>query len=163
MSGDRICVAGIDPITRRHVRPVTSEWEPLTRTLLGTRGGPLRVGALIEVENPTERSIPPHTEDVHVSGSAFRLVRDLAWGEYMELLEAVRVRRLSDGFGVDFTRSPNGRLKLEQDSGSGSLCVVRKNTNKLSVRVIRNEKTAPRMPASKSLSPAAWPIFPLQT
>jgi hypothetical protein len=40
MTGSRICVAGIDTKTYRHVRPVTPPSDPLTRALLRENGGP---------------------------------------------------------------------------------------------------------------------------
>ena len=49
MTGSRICVAGIDTVTYRHVRPVTGPRNPLTRELLRDNGGPFGAGALVDI------------------------------------------------------------------------------------------------------------------
>jgi hypothetical protein len=49
MEVPRICVAGIDPLTGRHVRPVTRLTDRLTRTMLGT----FSLGALVDIGRAT--------------------------------------------------------------------------------------------------------------
>ncbi len=49
MTAPRICIAGIDPDTTLHVRPTTPKSDPITRSLLRTEGGPLSVGAVVEL------------------------------------------------------------------------------------------------------------------
>jgi hypothetical protein len=56
-----VCVAGIDPDNKVHVRPVAGQ---LARTLTVGAGGPFGIGALVEIGAAQPCGSPPETEDV---------------------------------------------------------------------------------------------------
>jgi hypothetical protein len=123
----RICVAGIDVATRRHVRPTTSASDPITRRLLRDEGGPFGVGALVDLGPVSHRPVAPESEDHQFSTSRARQLGNLAGAGFLALLDEVSSADLEHGFGPDLERV---RWKYAVESGKGdrSLAVVRART-----------------------------------
>ncbi len=140
MKGGRICVAGINPESRRHVRPVPEFGETFERALLAANGAELRVAALVDLGDVSPRPDPPHSEDQVTSLSELRLVRYLDRAEYLRALESVRVYSLTDAFGTELDHSGRS-FTLTRGTGKRSLAVLRKNTREITVEVRKQPKT----------------------
>lgn len=124
MTAPRICVAGIDPETGRHVRPTTTSSDPIERSLLDEYGGPFGVGTLVELGNARPNPSRPESEDHLFSTAAATAVRQLEADEYLELLDGVAEDDLGSIFGPDLER--RGRsFAIEEGNGTVSLGVVR--------------------------------------
>lgn len=121
---ERICIAGIDPDTRRHVRPVTQRTDLLTRDLLGENGGPLEVGALVDVGEPTPVPDPPETEDHEIETRDLRHIRVLDDDEYLEALDAAAAPDLESAFGSELQRR-KWKYAIDVGVGRASLGVVK--------------------------------------
>jgi hypothetical protein len=64
MSSPRICVAGIDPETIKHVRPTTPQTDPITRNLLREEGGPFGMGAVVDLGATVPEPTSPETRTI---------------------------------------------------------------------------------------------------
>ena len=124
MSGSRICIAGIDPIDNRHIRPVTPPSDPLTRRLLTDQGGPLEIGARIRLGEATPVPSPPETEDHRVRTGDLERVRTLDGDEYLDILDAVSAPDLETAFGPELERR-GWKYAVDADRGDTSLGVIR--------------------------------------
>lgn len=124
MTYPRICIAGIEVEVGKHVRPVTAPGDPITRSLLAEEGGPLEIGARIELGATTSVARPPETEDQRCRTTAFRSLGTLDPDEYLELLDSVAAPDLASAFGEPLQRV--GRTyAVGEGEGSCSLVCVR--------------------------------------
>lgn len=124
MTDQRICVAGVDVDGYRHVRPVTGPEHLLTRTLLRENGGPLGVGALVDLGKVKARPTRPQTEDHEFSPRRARCVREVTAEEYLELLGVVSHHDVETAFGPDLVAVRPRKLVVPVDQGNRSLAVV---------------------------------------
>jgi hypothetical protein len=120
----RIGVAGIDPETERHARPVAPHNEPVTRALLAENGGPLEIGALVDLGNVTPWPAPPETERHLFSPAAATRVGRLDADDYLALLDRVSSPDVQSIFGPELEHLTRG-YALEPDRGTVSLGVLR--------------------------------------
>ena len=139
IKGNAICIAGIAPDTHRHVRPVAAPGSSLTRDLLASHGGPVRVGSLIDIGEALPQPAPPHLEDHVVNVADIQWVKDLDWKEYTSNLEKVHTRNLREAFGEDLYRLSPRSLTLAKGSGKGSLAVLIEPARTLHVEIKANE------------------------
>lgn len=123
MGAPRICVAGINPETMGHVRPVTLRSDLLTRALLRDEGGPIRVASLVDIGAPSHRPSPPEVEDQLIAAADIKLVRDLDADLYLEVVSAVAQTDLEEAFGPELQRHGSTYI-IEPDRGRASLAVV---------------------------------------
>jgi hypothetical protein len=124
MRAPRICVAGIDPDTGRHVRPTTASEHPLTLELLAEEGGPFALGALLELGAVTPDPRPPESEDHLFDPKSARLLGQLSSARYLELLSGHAHDRLHKIFGDELMR--HGRnYAIDKGCGTASLGVLR--------------------------------------
>jgi hypothetical protein len=124
MTGSRICVAGIDTATYRHVRPVTPPGDLLTRVLLREKGGPFGAGALVDVGSVVACPSAPEMEDHAFDMMRARRVSDVDETAYLELLTVMRAADLGSAFGSELERV--GRTyAVEPGNGGSSLAVLR--------------------------------------
>lgn len=113
----RICIAGLDRQTFVHIRPVTPATDLITRSLLRENGGPVSIGAIVDIGTPRPQPTPPETED-HVFRTAnARLVEQLGPDEYWELLQGVRVDTVDEAFGSELEARGRG-YAIEKGKGS---------------------------------------------
>jgi hypothetical protein len=120
----RICVAGIETETETHLRPVTIPEEPLTRDLLVQVGGPLQVGATLELGPTRAQPEPPEIEDHLVDPSRMSNEGLLGADEYLDLIDRVSHRSLHSAFGMALQR--RGRsFAVDAGKGKCSLACVR--------------------------------------
>jgi hypothetical protein len=114
----RICVAGIDLESGEHVRPVA--WPHLPVDLAASHGGPLDIGAIVEL-GPTQQSgHPPEVEDRRFELRYLRRVESFAPERFWRLLDACALPRLQDIFGPDLTRR-GATYATDQGIGAASL------------------------------------------
>jgi hypothetical protein len=124
MSAPRICIAGIDEATGRHVRPVTRATDPLTRELLEERGGPIAVGAVVDLGPVQAVPSRPESEDHRFQTTRATRVRHLDEAEYVQRLVATSAPDLQAIFGPELER--RGRsYAVAEGHGNVSLGVLR--------------------------------------
>lgn len=124
MACPRLCIAGVDWVTGEHLRPVTTKDDLITRTLLSDEGGPLQLGARIELGGARPTPSPPETEDHLCKTANFRVLDTLSDDDYLELLDTVAVANLSAAFG-DALERDGGTYTVEPGTGDASLACVR--------------------------------------
>jgi hypothetical protein len=124
MEAPRICVAGLDPRTGRHIRPTTGASHPLTRRLLSDHGGPFSIGALVELGEVAAKPDPPETEDNLFWPHRAKALGRLSSDRYLELLRGHAAHSLRAIFGEELQRN-NWSYAVEQGSGAASLGILR--------------------------------------
>jgi hypothetical protein len=98
MSEGHVCVAGIDPDTLRHVRPVLPA-SSLTPAVLARHGGCFDIGHVIDIGPAMPKPQTPHVEDHLFVPAAATFVRQAAAGEFWALLQRVAKPTLRGIFG----------------------------------------------------------------
>src|SRR5688572_25174412 len=63
MKPPSICMAGIDESTGRHVRPMLGQFTKIPNTVLAEHGGPVRIGARVDLGRARATPTPPEIED----------------------------------------------------------------------------------------------------
>jgi hypothetical protein len=124
MSFPRICVAGIDPGTRKHVRPTTTPTDPITRKLLRKRGGPFGMAAVVDLGVVVPEPTPPETEDHRCKVTEVRHVEEMACEEFLQMLDEVSASDLACAFGPALERV-GWKYAVEVGRGECSLAVIR--------------------------------------
>jgi hypothetical protein len=124
MTAPRICVAGIEPDSRRHIRPTTPANDPIDRRLLDEEGGPFGIGTLVDLGAVRANRSRPESEDHLFETASAREVRSLDPDEYWQLLDDVAEDNLGAIFGPDLERR-GGSFAIEEGSGRVSLGVLR--------------------------------------
>jgi hypothetical protein len=124
MTGQRICVAGIDTATYRHVRPVTPPSNPLTRVLLRENGGPFGAGALVDIGRVTACPDAPETEDHRFETKRAERVNDVGDEAYLELLEATGEPDVQAAFGSALVEVRPCKFAVPAGRGERSLAVL---------------------------------------
>lgn len=124
MTGTRICVAGIDTVTYRHVRPVTPPGSLLTRTLLRENRGPFGAGALVDIGNVTPCPNAPETEDHEFDVTCATRVGDVDGEAYLELLGAIGQADIQAAFGPVLVEVRRRKFAVPAGDGERSLAVV---------------------------------------
>ncbi|MGH2852725.1 MAG: dual OB domain-containing protein [Solirubrobacteraceae bacterium] len=125
MKDARICVAGLDAATFRHVRPVTSSKSAyMTRALLREHGGPFGTGALVDLGTVAACPNAPETEDHRFAAARAKRVRDLAHDVYFELLHRVSDEDFPTAFGPELVEVRPRKFAVPAGRGKRSLAVV---------------------------------------
>jgi hypothetical protein len=116
MRGGYVCVAGLDPETETHVRPVLAQGA-LPFDSLARYGGPFEMAAVVELGKPRAAPQTPHTEDHVIVPAQVRSCQTLGPSEFWRLLARVSRGRLREIFGDDLKRV--GRSSCGTDVGRG--------------------------------------------
>lgn len=124
MRSPRICIAGIKVDSKQHLRPVTAPDDLITRSLLAEEGGPLQLGAGVELGPTTATPNPPETEDHLCQTGNFEALGVLSGDEYFELLTQVDGGDLGTTFGPGLRRNGN-TYAMESGGGKHSLACIR--------------------------------------
>lgn len=125
MAHPRICIAGIEPESRRHLRPTTGPEDPLTRELLTDNGGPFEIGAVVELGETRPVPNPPEIEDQRFDPAAARQIGRLKPEKYLGLLDEVAERSIRYGFGPDLEHQGSYKFATEAGRGERSLLCLR--------------------------------------
>jgi len=121
-----ICVAGIDPESDRHVRPVLAG-RRLNTSLLVKAGGPFDIGAVVDLGETQHQGSPPETEDHLFAPANASLVRDLAADRFWRMLSDNAASDLRSIFGDDLQPLGKGAV-VNLNTGAVSLGCVRLRT-----------------------------------
>jgi hypothetical protein len=124
ITGERICIAGVDREANRHIRPTTAPNDLLTRELLVEEGGPLQIGAVIDIGDATPAPSPPEVEDHRTTTSALRCVSILDGDGYLSVLDRVSEPNLEGAFGPELERR-KWKYAVDPHTGKASLAVIR--------------------------------------
>ena len=101
-----ICVAGLDPKTGAHVRPVLNG--RLSANLLVKQGGPFEIGALVDLDGVAHIGHPPEIEDQLFDVSKAKHLRRLDSKGFWKVLSAGTAPDLAAIFGPDLESQANG-------------------------------------------------------
>ncbi|HUT13479.1 MAG TPA: hypothetical protein VMY42_23530 [Thermoguttaceae bacterium] len=124
MRAGKICIAGVDVETRRHVRPVLG-YEGLTAKLLARYGGPFDMARIVELGNPRPKPNRPHTEDHEFAPSRVRFRRNASAAEFWEMLRELGQSSLQEIFGGLLRDIGQSRWAADVGQGAASLGVLR--------------------------------------
>jgi hypothetical protein len=124
MDAPRICVAGIDPVSKMHVRPTTPASRRLTRELLVEQGGPLALGALVELGDVRPDPKQPEAEDHLFRPEKAQRLGQLTPSRYLELLLEHAGDRLGGVFGDALVRH-EWNYAVDKGHGTASLGILR--------------------------------------
>jgi len=117
-----VCVAGIDPATGRHVRPVLRD--RIGVEMLEPNGGPFDMAVEVELGRARPHPSPPEVEDCLIDPSVVRKLREMPAEEFWRLLSDAAKQTLIGVFGVALCRHGNTCV-IEPGSGGASLgCLV---------------------------------------
>jgi hypothetical protein len=119
MQAGYCCVAGIDPATREHVRPV--QYGRLSTGLLASEGGVFDIGMLVDLGAVTPRRQPPEVEDHLFDARNLRAVRTLDDDEFWGQLDDVAKDKLRDIFGAVLKSRGATSCGVNQGQGRASL------------------------------------------
>jgi len=123
MSTGRICVAGIDLKTGRHVRPVLENGLPTS--LLERNGGPFDVGNVVELGQTAPCPQTPKVEDHWFSEANAQKLRLANADGYWGMLNAVSKDDLAHIFGNQLVITDTHKAYLPQHCGAASLgCLI---------------------------------------
>lgn len=118
-------MAGIEPESRRHLRPTTGPSNPLSRELLAEAGGPFEIGAVVELGATEPRPNPPEIEDQSFEPAAARQIGRLKPEKYLGLLDEVAEHSIQYCLGPELKRHGNYKFATERGRGECSLLCVR--------------------------------------
>lgn len=107
MKGQYICVAGIDPESGGHVRPIIAD-SRFNRSFLKCNGGAFDVTAIVKLGKITPAGSRPEIEDHSVSLENISFVDFMEENKFWKLLETSSADDLHDIFGNDLKRQRNG-------------------------------------------------------
>lgn len=114
-----ICVAGIEPDTARHVRPVLHR-RRLTRDLLRKEGGVFEIGALVDLGPTKGVGHAPELEDHEFSTENLRYLYRLKPGDFWKYLIESSQKKLTAIFG-DELKQRGRSCTVDIDTGKASL------------------------------------------
>jgi len=124
MHGARICLAGVDLQTRRHVRPMLGP-EAVPFYLLARYGGPFDMARIVDLGSPRPAPEPPHVEDHVFVASRAKFERAAAAHEFWRLLDDLRGPSLREIFGEDLRDVGRSRYVTPLGLGTTSLGCLR--------------------------------------
>jgi hypothetical protein len=117
-----ICVAGMDPDTGRHYRPLTNRKLKLSH--LTIYGGHINIGEIVDLGKCRPIGTPPEVEDTHFHEHQLTSVGRIDPGEFWQLLESAAHRRLTQIFGPELRRI-GATCATSRGEGSASLgCLI---------------------------------------
>lgn len=114
-----ICVAGINPETGKHIRPVLNH-DRLSRNLLRKEGGVFEIGALVEIGPTKNVGNAPEMEDHEFSIENLKHVRRLKPNDFWEWLIKTWENKLKSILGNDLEQRSNS-CTLDIGTGKASL------------------------------------------
>ena len=114
-----ICVAGVEPDTGKHIRPVLHQGL-LTRSLLRKEGGVFEIGALVDLGPTKDVGCAPEIEDREFCAGNLRYVRKLKAEEFWRYVSQTAQNRAKAIFG-DALRQRETSCTTDAGTGKASL------------------------------------------
>jgi hypothetical protein len=154
MSGDNVCVAGIDLDSKQTIR--LNQPQP-TRAGLNAIGR-FTPGEVVGVDvEPTAHRTPPHTEDHHWNPRSVEKLRQMDNTEIVSAIRLTSLRSLAEAFGEPTVRSRSRNSAWAAGTGSRSLATLRVRY----VRFQQDDKGAVRV-AIRDDQEEYWGWIPFQ-
>lgn len=119
MTGDYVCVAGIDPHSGKHVRPALKG--RLTRALLRPNGGPFDIAGLVDLGETTYEGAAPEVEDYAFLHWRAHHVGTITPDRFWAMLQAVARPTFSDIFGPELRHTGSKTCYMPLGRGLASL------------------------------------------
>ena len=117
-----VCIAGVN--NGSHLRPVLKR-KQIPRTFLKSKGGPVSLGAVVDLGSVTSCSEPPKLEDIEFSLEQVKLLHDLSSDEFFqEAIKSVTKSSLKDIFGEKLIRHRRASAVIPEGTGFASLGVL---------------------------------------
>ena len=124
MRDGHVCVAGIDTVTGKHVRPVLPGYGRFAATSLARNGGAFELGAVVDLGPTRPRPEQPETEDVVLMGQPTRQ-GELSPKELWALLDRGAEGTLEAIFGPALEKKGARACGTASGQGQASLGVLR--------------------------------------
>ena len=124
MHQGRICVAGVDQQTRRHVRPVT-KWGQLDGRVLSFREGPFNIGHVVDLGRVEACPQTPHVEDYRFTPWTARYIERFHADDFWAMLYGISEPSLGRIFGDELRPMGCRSCGTEAGQGKASLGVLR--------------------------------------
>ncbi len=114
-----MCAAGVDPTTRRHVRPVLAS--RMRTEMLACHGGPFELGCHVELRDTKFVGNVPEIEDRQFETVAARCLQRLPYPQFWQLLTELANDTLAEIFGRDLQPIGAARCEVPESHGLRSL------------------------------------------
>ncbi len=124
MREGRICIAGVDPQTGRHVRPVT-KWGQLDGRLLAGREGPFNMAHVVDLGRVNPEPQKPHVEDHSFVPWKARFIERFRPVAFWALLYRMSRPHLKEIFGDELRLTSRQACGTAMGAGDASLGVLR--------------------------------------
>jgi hypothetical protein len=125
MAPGYICVAGVDPDTGRHIRPVIRGRLP--RTFLTLAGGPFDLENIVDIGSVTHIGRAPETEDHLFTPANARMLGKLNREEFWKVISDVSEGSWRGVFGDTLEQQDHG-FAISENKGTVSLGCLRITT-----------------------------------
>lgn len=116
-----ICVAGYDPDTFEHLRPVLGRRLP--RALLRHEGGPFDIGYVVDLGEVRDVGSAPELEDREFAEGSVQVIDRLPEPQFWRDVEGMSFADVQAGFGEALERHSNG-FAVSLGQGSVSLACI---------------------------------------
>ncbi len=132
-----ICVAGVDPATNRHIRPVLFNTN-LTTAYLANQGGYFGLGHSLDLGWVQAVGKPPEVEDVRFEPRKIRRQPQVTPKEFWQILDRLAQPTLGNIFGPQLKQNGTSAI-VELGTGQASLgCLRLVQPPRLSTALIDN-------------------------
>jgi len=118
-----ICTAGPEPRSGANIRPV-ARYGNLPGALLWQRGGPLKVGALVDIGTAIPRPTPPHSEDVEADPAKWHAAGQVSEERFLKHLLDRAAPSPHAAFGQFMREVEPGKHAITAGEGDRSLTYV---------------------------------------
>jgi hypothetical protein len=154
MSGDAVCVAGLDLGTDETVRLANPQ---PTQRLIAALGG-LAPGDILKLDTKrVKNTVPPHVEDCEWNPRSLKKVGVSPSADLVKVVRPTVFASVEAAFGEPTIKGRNGNSAWEPGSGARSLATIAV----LYVRAAADRNDRPRI-AFKDDALGYWPGVPLQ-
>ena len=147
MSGERICVAGVDLDAGGHVRPVCPGG--LTRRMLTRNGGAFDLGMIVDLGDVMPVPHAPELEDARFDSATAKVVGQMPWPEFWQLLKSLAVSEPNEIFGPALERRGH-TYATQAGRGAASLGCLRVRSELVPRLSYRYEKLRIALPAQEA-------------
>ena len=129
MREGRICIAGVEPESGRHIRPVT-KWGQIDGRLLAGRSldgreGPFNMAHVVDLDHVVPDPQNPHVEDHAFVPWKARFIERLHPEDFWALLYRMSRPRLKTIFGDELRLTDRQACGIDMGAGNASLGVLR--------------------------------------